>query len=57
MVWAFHIRLRSWGVWWGNIYEAIADDELDAPISAQEVYDAIRNLKTRKAAGVDGISD
>ena len=32
----------------------INDDELDAPICAQEVDEAIDSLKPRKAAGVDG---
>ena len=35
--------------------EVITDDELSAPICAQEVDEAIRNLKPRRAAGVDGI--
>jgi predicted alpha/beta-hydrolase family hydrolase len=35
--------------------EIIADDELDAPITAEEVDEAIHRLKHRKAAGVDGI--
>ena len=35
--------------------EVITDDELDAPVSAQEVDETICSLKPRKAAGVDGI--
>lgn len=35
--------------------EVITDDELNAPISAQEVDESIRRLKPRKAGGVDGI--
>ena len=31
------------------------NDELSAPVCAQEVDEAIRNLKPRRAAGVDGI--
>ena len=35
--------------------EVITDDELHAPISAQEADETICSLKPRKAAGVDGI--